>query len=1321
MKKTYFKLAMLVVAFFVITGNSLYSQTTVYSTAGGGPWDSTWTWMGGSVPFSYNDVVLNGPVYSSNATCHNLTINTSGALYNNYYSYTLTVNGDVVNNGSISNYSNSLYLNVDGDITNNGTWDNSYTYLTGSGYHYITCENNHSFSGFQFQNTGTGNMFIDTEAYFSNVRVYLNNLDLTIAANAMLKMHDGFLYLGNVIGSGNTSVVYGEGAIGADSPYYQNISFTDISFQGVNDINDNCSTHGNVINDGFLQNDYYPHTLVLYDNFTNNGIIQSYVNSFTINLYGDFINNGSLTNYEVGLYSDVDQQFTELNGHSISPIYFTSYKPSGKTLFLTDVDFLNCNVNMQNDTLIIPDNGTLKFDGSQFNNTVVYATPSMNGRLKLDMNPTSFISDCHVFNPEILNKVKAKNNHFYGDILVTDTLVNQYYSYTVDVHGNIVNNGVIRNFVNSLYLNIEGDITNNGIWANLSTNLTGTGDQHFSCVNGNKFSGYEFSDNNISGDIYIDDIAFFDNVRVTFNSHNLHLPLNTILKIHGAYLYLCNVIGMGVSSVVYGDVAGNSDSPYYQNVSFADISFQGVNDINSNCSLHGNVVNDGLLQNDFYSHHLQVYNDFTNNGTIQNHVNSMYLDLYGNFINNGILANYEIGLFSDADQMFTELNDNLFNISYFTSYKPSGKINFLSNMEFTGCHFNMDNDTLILPDNGTLKFNGCDFKNSVVYANGSLDGNFKLEMDETSYIYYCDLYNPEILGTVKIDDGNNFYGDILISGIMENNYYGKTLSVYGDMVNDGTVQNFVNTLSLDLYGDFVNNGILTNSYVNLQSDGDQTLAELNGNPYNTANFISSKPSGKIIFATDMDFVGCNFNMDNDTLIMPGNETLKFDASSFNNTVVYAGPSMTGSFKLDMNESSYIYNCQLFNPEILGTMRVHDNNVFHGEILVKGILSNKYYGRTVSIQGNMTNNGQIQDYVNTLSLNIDGDIQNNGTWTNSYTYLNGTTEQHVHLQDNHYITGQMRFVSDIQVAPYQWIWDGWAIQNPPYPQPAIFNGETSGTLIFLNSVNNERTGTYYCSTGGGNSRNIIVDEIFSADLDLKVYLEGPFNGTGMDTDLNGNGVIPLDQPYNPSKPYYNNDNPVWNYTGNESVATIPANAVDWVIVQYRDSDTPENATSATIVETQAAFVMDDGSVMGRDGNMLTVGPGLIAQNLYVVIYHRNHLGIMSSIALTENAGAYTYDFSLPGNIYGGSNGSKEIATGVWGMAAGDGNGSGIIGSDDETVVWKLDLGNSGYLGGDFDMNGIAQSTDETNYWKINLNVGGQVPGKAASPLKSQVPK
>ena len=57
------------------------------------------------------------------------------------------------------------------------------------------------------------------------------------------------------------------------------------------------------------------------------------------------------------------------------------------------------------------------------------------------------------------------------------------------------------------------------------------------------------------------------------------------------------------------------------------------------------------------------------------------------------------------------------------------------------------------------------------------------------------------------------------------------------------------------------------------------------------------------------------------------------------------------------------------------------------------------------------------------------------------------------------------------------------------------------------------------------------------LDLKVFLEGPFYYVLMIPYLNYAGYLPLTQPYNTAP---------WNYTGTESVATIPNyDIVDWI--------------------------------------------------------------------------------------------------------------------------------------------------------------------------------
>jgi hypothetical protein len=354
---------------------------------------------------------------------------------------------------------------------------------------------------------------------------------------------------------------------------------------------------------------------------------------------------------------------------------------------------------------------------------------------------------------------------------------------------------------------------------------------------------------------------------------------------------------------------------------------------------------------------------------------------------------------------------------------------------------------------------------------------------------------------------------------------------------------------------------------------------------------------------------------------------------------------------------------------------------------------------VNIQGNIINNGYIQNFVNYLTVNVDGNIQNNGAWTNAYTYLNGITEQHIHLQDGHYITGQMRFVSDIQVAPYQWIWNGWAIQNPPYPQPAIFSGETSGTLIFLNPVDNARTGTYYCSTGGSPSRNIIVDEISSLRLDVTAFLEGPYDGSEMGTTLKSEGSIPTQQPYGTAP---------WNYDGSEWVITIPDNVVDWVLVELRDATSAVNATSATIIERQAAFILNDGSIVNKDGvsNVFMKNP-VVQNSLFVVIAHRNHLSVMSANALSFMDGVYSCDFTTSANQAYGNN-MTDLGGGVFGLYGGDGNADGTINEFDGIEAWYPTVGQTGYLPGDANLDGQVNNPDKNDIWFPNYGLSEQLP-------------
>ena len=78
-------------------------------------------------------------------------------------------------------------------------------------------------------------------------------------------------------------------------------------------------------------------------------------------------------------------------------------------------------------------------------------------------------------------------------------------------------------------------------------------------------------------------------------------------------------------------------------------------------------------------------------------------------------------------------------------------------------------------------------------------------------------------------------------------------------------------------------------------------------------------------------------------------------------------------------------------------------------------------------------------------------------------------------------------------------------------------------------------------------------------------------------------------------------------------------------------------------------MKDGTIKDLDG---TQDPDFVLclnDHLYIVVFHRNHLSVISSISPPIMNGICTYDFSLDKNqVLGGSMGYKKLPpeSGVW---------------------------------------------------------------------------
>lgn len=231
-----------------------------------------------------------------------------------------------------------------------------------------------------------------------------------------------------------------------------------------------------------------------------------------------------------------------------------------------------------------------------------------------------------------------------------------------------------------------------------------------------------------------------------------------------------------------------------------------------------------------------------------------------------------------------------------------------------------------------------------------------------------------------------------------------------------------------------------------------------------------------------------------------------------------------------------------------------------------------------------------------------------------------------------------------------------------------------------------------------SNGLLLDVIAAGtQANLKIWLEGPYHVAGvMETALKINDLLPLSQPY---------DGAPWNYPGEESVSNIPDGVVDWVLVELRS-----DVTAASNVATRAGWVTSEGMVVDLDG-VTPLTFKVPNGNYYVVVHHRNHLGIMSASALPLDVVSPLYVFTTAQSQAYGSNPMKQLEDEVYGMFSGDGNADGSVTLSDRDVVWRPQNGTAWNYQkrGDFNLDGGVDALDLNYFWRGNEGKTTQVPG------------
>lgn len=215
------------------------------------------------------------------------------------------------------------------------------------------------------------------------------------------------------------------------------------------------------------------------------------------------------------------------------------------------------------------------------------------------------------------------------------------------------------------------------------------------------------------------------------------------------------------------------------------------------------------------------------------------------------------------------------------------------------------------------------------------------------------------------------------------------------------------------------------------------------------------------------------------------------------------------------------------------------------------------------------------------------------------------------------------------------------------------------------------------------------------VNLKVMLEGPFNGNEMNNTLNMLNKLPLSQPFNRAP---------WQYDGEESVAEMPADVVDWLLLTLFYFESGSWNTIKLPV-----FLKKDGMIAGMDGVSLpsVAGP---ETDYYIKVSHRNHLDIASASQVALSNNSPFYDFTTSQNQAQGMDPMNEVATGVFAMIAGDGNKDGGCDALDKNLVWRIQNGFPWHYNnwGDYNLDGGVDALDLNLYWRVNNGKASQVP-------------
>ncbi|MFZ4543085.1 MAG: LamG-like jellyroll fold domain-containing protein [Saprospiraceae bacterium] len=217
------------------------------------------------------------------------------------------------------------------------------------------------------------------------------------------------------------------------------------------------------------------------------------------------------------------------------------------------------------------------------------------------------------------------------------------------------------------------------------------------------------------------------------------------------------------------------------------------------------------------------------------------------------------------------------------------------------------------------------------------------------------------------------------------------------------------------------------------------------------------------------------------------------------------------------------------------------------------------------------------------------------------------------------------------------------------------------------------------------------------LAAKAFLQGAFNGSNgvMDNNFGQGNLLPTAQPYtaigyaqlgsggeNTTAAVLNPSN------GNNSI-------IEWIFLELRSKTNP-----SIRLFTRSALLQKDGDIVDMDGSSPVSFKAAPADNYYIVVRHRNHLGFRTANTIALSTNPVTLNFTNNSIALNGVTPTTIISGTTYAMISGDANSDGSVDALD-SINWENQNGLfDDYLNrADYNLDGSVDAIDSI-LWETN---------------------